>query len=429
MSTRRTRKGNAAYTALTCITLLGFATLAVDVGHARKAKAELQNASDAASLAGVAYINGTSAGITAAEAMAIAVGNANFVNGAAMDFTAADVEFGEWDGTNFTVSGVVEDINAIRVLRANHQIDTIFGLAAFGQSTMGAGASSIAIRPPPTPATAVSCYLPVAVPSCRVMDQVDTNGDGVYNSETDDAPTTAIDFVASGNNGDNAAWASLTTSGSANASFIMNQFDPAAGACEGASLFNDDGTPAEVDLNNGNLTSGYSAASDVITDQLDYEPSTVSRWDDDPGAEYWTGYNESPEWDERIYIDNEHGQDTYSDFEYTDNTGNSKSWETDAEANPAWGRTIQGPIMLVSGPDTDGDGVDDFCDTDNPANFTGNHTLVGFAWGAIYDVSTRNGNSMNIRINVDFDFDEYSTAGGGTTDVGLVFYDSGVIGQ
>lgn len=443
MSVRRNRKGNAAFTALSCITLLGFATLAVDVGHARKAKAELANACDAAALAGVNELNGSPEGITAAENMAVAFGNANEVNGSLMDFTTSDVETGIWDfdASTFTASTDHVQVNALRVIREGHAVDTIFGLAAFGIGQMGAGAQSVAIRPPPTPATGVSCFMPLAVPSCRILQSVDTNGDGTWDPDTE-SPIAAIDFVTSSNGDDNAAWAALGSS--ANASYFRDQLLGGSG-CLGATLTDN----PTVELNNGEVQTVYSLVDDLLTVGTTTVGGTsvtsehLGTWDNT----YWNGYNAPPTWEERMLAEDCDGDgregenqsvtdaaDCDGDGSTTDEVDEASSTSEfgdsdETTAHTRWGETLQGPIMLVAAGDADGNGVDDFCDP-NPPNFTGSVPLEGFVWGAIYDVDAQGSDTtLKIRVNVDFDFSEYATSGGGDVDYGLVFNDPGLFGQ
>lgn len=64
-------------TAFALLILIAFIGLVVDLGFLYTRKTELQNAADAAALAGARELNGTAAGVTAAAAQAIALAGAN----------------------------------------------------------------------------------------------------------------------------------------------------------------------------------------------------------------------------------------------------------------------------------------------------------------------------------------------------------------
>lgn len=69
----RQRGAVAIMTGLTAVALFAFGGLALDLGHLYIAKSELQNAADAAALAGAKELNHTAAGVTAAVSKAIAI--------------------------------------------------------------------------------------------------------------------------------------------------------------------------------------------------------------------------------------------------------------------------------------------------------------------------------------------------------------------
>ncbi|MFZ2855489.1 MAG: pilus assembly protein TadG-related protein, partial [Rhodocyclaceae bacterium] len=62
---------------LTIVVLIGFLGIVIDLGHLYVRKTELQNAADAAALAGARQLDGTETGIGAAAAKAIATAAAN----------------------------------------------------------------------------------------------------------------------------------------------------------------------------------------------------------------------------------------------------------------------------------------------------------------------------------------------------------------
>jgi hypothetical protein len=380
---RRARVGNAAFTALSVVCLLGFGALVVDIGHARKVRAELQNAVDAAAHAAVLDIDGTAAGLESAEAAAIEVASLNTANLEPVDLTPNDIVFGVYGDGAFTPSSDPAEVNAVRVTHQDLDIGTIFGLAAFGRETLGAGATSLAVVPPPEPASAVSCYLPIAVPRCAIY------GRGIY------------DFQASNNTNDTAGWAALPGEDGSrpNADFLKKQLS--GEECQGAEM------GETVEAMNGSA----SAATSTALKRINYGGTGPG-----PFSSGGLDYQPPHDWPFDQWPEQPLGSDRMG--------GSGVSRDVFGEYG------ISGPIMLVS-KDADEDGEDDFCDDDDgdgepddEPNWTGEMTLEGFAFGMIYDGKTNGRGSqgvLRIRINTEYDFDDYATAGGGDADYGLKF--------
>ena len=96
LAERKNRKGERgsvlAMTALSMFSLLLAAGLAIDISHFYTAKAELQNAADAAALAAASQLNSTSGGIQMAVTEATkALNNYDFRN--VVTITGSDVTF------------------------------------------------------------------------------------------------------------------------------------------------------------------------------------------------------------------------------------------------------------------------------------------------------------------------------------------------
>jgi hypothetical protein len=377
----RARAGNAAFTAVSVLCLLGFGALVVDIGHARKTRAELQNAVDAAAHAAVLEIDFTEAGLEAARAAAVSIGQLNLADGDPVALADADIVFGIHDGDAFTPSEDASVVNAVTVAHQKLDVQTIFGLAAFGRETLGAGASALAMIPPPTPASEVSCYLPIAVPKCAIY------AEGIY------------DFQASSNPNDSAGWAALPGEDGTrpNADFLKKQLS--GEECAGAMM----GETAEA--MNGSAAAATSTALRRINFGDDGEgPFRAAGNEYQPPAawptEHWPV---QPDASERV-------------------TGSG------VDSSVFGGYGIAGPLLLVS-RDADNDGEDDFCDDDdgdgepdNLPNWTGTMTLEGFAFGMIYDGRATGSDAvLRIRVNTEYEFDDYATDGGGTVDYGLVF--------
>src|SRR5688572_23906428 len=101
---RSRRRGNAAFTAVSVLCLVGFGALTVDIGHARKVRAELQNAVDAAAHAAVLDLDYTEAGLERARASALDVALRNLADRDPVALAYGDVVFGVYDGSTFTPS-------------------------------------------------------------------------------------------------------------------------------------------------------------------------------------------------------------------------------------------------------------------------------------------------------------------------------------
>ncbi|OZA30329.1 MAG: hypothetical protein B7X93_03600 [Hydrogenophilales bacterium 17-61-9] len=86
----------AIMTAFAIVLLIAMIGLVVDLGYLYTRKTELQNAADAAALAGARELNGTTAGVTAAAAQAIALAAANSsdLDATPVAIANANIEFG-----------------------------------------------------------------------------------------------------------------------------------------------------------------------------------------------------------------------------------------------------------------------------------------------------------------------------------------------
>ncbi len=96
LATKRKQKGAVAIIfGLTAVVLLSMGGLVLDMGHLYIAKAELQNAADAAALAGAKELNETAAGITLAVSKAQAIALKNKYDFATdLVLLSGDIEFG-----------------------------------------------------------------------------------------------------------------------------------------------------------------------------------------------------------------------------------------------------------------------------------------------------------------------------------------------
>src|SRR3982750_4661146 len=103
------RSGASLVWAIICmVALLGFVSLAVDVGRVQTAKTELRRAADAAARYAVTGINDNSC-----RDKAITAAAENKVDGVPLELKNGDVTLGTWSSGTFTSSGSAP--NAVRV--------------------------------------------------------------------------------------------------------------------------------------------------------------------------------------------------------------------------------------------------------------------------------------------------------------------------
>lgn len=239
----RTNRGNTAViVALGFTTILAFGAFTVDLGYVRVVQAQLQNAADAGSHAGTAQLNGTAEGIVAARAMAATVTLQNLAGGTPVEVSPEDIHVGVWDGLTFTEGGDPADVNAVRVDARAPGVPLFFAPAAVGQSSLALAAQAT-MNTVHSGASAVDCYMPIAMPDC-VVEQVQRDGLQDITLTLNPAP------------GDNVGYA--RANGSVNAAFTRDQVaDCTAGGT--ASV----GDP--LTLQNGEAVSALDAVVDAIS--------------------------------------------------------------------------------------------------------------------------------------------------------------------
>lgn len=144
---RKSERGSVlAMSAISMAALLLATGLAVDISHFYSAKAELQNAADAAALAGASRINSTSGGIKSAVAEATkALNNYDFKTSVAI--SAADVTFSNnLNGTYIDQASAIAAPTSIRFVKVTippKPVGVSFSAMVLGSSkTIGASATA-----------------------------------------------------------------------------------------------------------------------------------------------------------------------------------------------------------------------------------------------------------------------------------------------
>ncbi|HZZ83143.1 MAG TPA: pilus assembly protein TadG-related protein [Anaeromyxobacteraceae bacterium] len=180
---RRPERGAVAVVVAILLTVLvAFAGLVMNVGHSRMVRGQLQNAVDAAALAGAVKLNGTSAGVSAARAAAVAYAGLNVtdVNTSVVIDPDADVQVGFWDFTKskdaaFTpLTGSAADLPymvAVRVIagrQASRSNAVPVWMAPFLTTASGMDVTAEAVAVGAGPKTNSKCALPFVIPSCAI---------------------------------------------------------------------------------------------------------------------------------------------------------------------------------------------------------------------------------------------------------------------
>jgi Flp pilus assembly protein TadG len=145
---RKRREGERgsvlALSAVGMLSLILAAALAVDVSHLYLAKNELQNAADAAALAGASGLNFTPGGIVIASARAQAEMNKYEFNNQDVDIQPADVRFarnlsdfdsgGDFNAAAAAAPGIAPDIKFVKVTTPQSPVGISFAASVLGNS-------------------------------------------------------------------------------------------------------------------------------------------------------------------------------------------------------------------------------------------------------------------------------------------------------
>lgn len=193
---QRSREERGAIAVLAAIVLLvvgGFMALSLNVGHLMNARTQMQGALDSAALAGARELDGTSGGLTAARNVAVTFGTRHYIDRMAVGMGVSDVTAGYWDKAtkSFFTTGQTVTIgdstvtldpaatapyyNAVSARSVtdgvgshNSQLDVWFGAFLGNIRKTHTGASAVAVGG--GPCTDTGCTLPLAVPSCALLD-------------------------------------------------------------------------------------------------------------------------------------------------------------------------------------------------------------------------------------------------------------------
>ena len=337
------RRGNAAFSALTLGAVVGFGALAVDIGLVRVARTQLQTSLDAAALSGAQELDGTGAGIAAAQASAFQYAAVNTVLRQPVQLSANDVEIGVWDAAadTFAPWSAGEDPGPVNAVRITHAVPPVYpslAAVAFGAGKMAVEATSVALRETGAgPAGDTQCFLPFAIPSCHLAALPEDSNPQPFKFTFAPTPTDKI------------AWGD--PSNNPTSSDVRDQL---LGQCDEGRIQIGD----TMYVNEGGHTSALHALGDILNNRT---TAPVEAWDPEV-------FGSMPARDG-------------VDANLPKNSGVS---------NKNWGTTLQGPVALIDG------GAD--C---NAVAFPGEYPITGFAWAVVYDVQdTSTGKNVFMLLDV-----------------------------
>jgi Flp pilus assembly protein TadG len=287
----------AIITAILMVVLLGFLALAVDVGHLATVKNELQNAADAAALAGARALVFKEGAMVqkitpvpdppyCAQAINWAQNTINQSD--AKNLTISSVQTGVWDWPNntFTPSVICQaGVNAVHVVvqrdaASNWPVATWFA-RIFGVDTVNASAQATAAC---GNANTICDWAPIAL----TTDFYNSNSQFPSESQLDPSynPQNAIMFYP--DQGDDGGWCLLNQNPTP-----PTLTDAIKNTASQGCISSDDNNDSEVYLNNGNLVPGINAVKWQIANSGQYyDPN-------DPTGEVSTTWEEGLEncWD------------------------------------------------------------------------------------------------------------------------------------
>jgi Flp pilus assembly protein TadG len=163
---KRERGSVLAMSALGMLTFLLATGMAVDLGHFYLVKSELQNAADAAALAGVSALNSGPAGITRARQRATAAMNSYEFNQKGLAITAADVTFAVnlggpyMDEASAASPATAQKIRFVRVKTPETPVQVFFAAPVLGGKKNLTAEATAGMS---MPISSVCDFLPVSV--------------------------------------------------------------------------------------------------------------------------------------------------------------------------------------------------------------------------------------------------------------------------
>ncbi len=159
--------------------LLGVAAFAIDIGRQTSAKNELQNAVDAAALAGAIELGNN--GHTNVATKAIEAAEQNIVDNNFLTLTSDDVKLGEWsEGAEppFTEN---DPYNAVKVTLDNHSVGSFFA-STLGMSQRVSAYATAVIGP----AGGMEKLIPIGIQESRYNEALEDPLDPEYRLVTQD---------------------------------------------------------------------------------------------------------------------------------------------------------------------------------------------------------------------------------------------------
>lgn len=249
---RRSRGNYSGMLVLSLPTLIGSGALVVDLSTQKVVRTQLQAVADISAMAGTDLLDGTSEGVEAARAAAIRAALRNEVNGAPVALVTDNLQIGAWDGEvgRLDTQAAVEEMDSIQVAADLDGVPATLASLVFDRDHLSVRGASTGFKPPDDAASAVGCYLPIAIPSCLFQHYT-----------TDQLQDVTLVLNPAGV--DNMGWGRV--GGHPNANFLRDQIWD----CEQDGII---GIGDEVGLQNGVVSSAMAEVRSAIV-------ASTTRWD------------------------------------------------------------------------------------------------------------------------------------------------------
>jgi len=418
-------------------TIIGSGAVSVDLSYQKVARTELQAVADIAAMAGTDKLDGTDQGVVDARDSAMRAAHRNSVAGQLVSLSDKDLQLGAWDTRvgQLDPNATSDLVDSVQVRANRDDLRASFAELVYKNGRLAVSGASTGFNPDDDAPSQVGCYLPIAIPSC------------LFDRYTEYELNT-MTLTVNSDRVDNAGWGRVGDL--PNANWSRDQL----WNCEQDGIISVDD---EVGLQNGVVASALKEVGNVIK-------VSETSWDSDrwgPIPERMAGselsasdYGRTLEGaiivfqadesfckcqeldeDEGDHDERHSGHDDDGDGEDDDNEYSySYQHSCHGHAEHHFEGWEDAPSTLCRDEHHDGDDDDDeehghSHGSSDDDRFNGYHPLVGFVWGAIYDVRSRGSASdkdMKIKLDTVVARD-IGLRGGGGFDLGITHKTNAVL--
>jgi len=406
-------------------TIIGSGAVSVDLSYQKVARTELQAVADIAAMAGTDELDGTDLGVVAARDSAMRAAHRNSVAGTLVTLSDKDLQLGAWD----TQMGQVDPnatsdlVDSVQVRAGRDNLRASFAALVYKQGHLAVSGASTGFNPDDDAPSQIGCYLPLAIPSC-LFDRYTQ-----YELNT-------MTLTLNSDGMDNAGWGRVGNL--PDASWIRDQL----WNCEQDGIISIDD---EVGLQNGVAASAFHEVSNVM--HVSQTVWNTAEWGAIPPrmvgsdvsvAEYGRTlegaivvFLADDSFCACISVDEDVGDSDARHSGYDDD-GNGRDDDNEysfsyqhschGHADHHFEGWVDSPPQLCRDDHDGDDGV-------SGGRFNGYHPLVGFVWGAVYDVrSAGAATDKNLKIKLDTVVArDIGLRGGGGFDYGVTHKTNAVL--